>query len=478
MVGHGFRIVIEQRWPEMLLEKIRKKETVVVGLGLSGLATVCFLLELGASKVVVNDRRRLCELEQEMTRLKNDPRISVVSGEHPTSLINEKTGLVVKSPGVNPHLGILEKAHDAKIPIISEIELAYHFTRVPIIGITGTNGKTTTTMMVSEIFQRARFGRTFTAGNIGSPLVDAAREAGATPGDMIVAELSSFQLDNTINFRPLIAVILNIGEDHLDYHLTREKYADAKKKILANQTESDVAVLNADDPLVLSFKNKTRASPLFFSRKKMVEGFCVRKGTIGLNREGVFEPLCSREKVALPGNHNLENALAAASAAWAGGVDLKTIGDVLESFEGLEHRLEHVRVMDGITFVNDSKGTNPEASIGALEAFPGKEKILIAGGKEEGLNYEGLVRAAITNRVKMIVLLGETAHKIKEAAHEAGFEDTQIVASLEEAVAGAWKNAVAGDIILLSPASASMDMFANYEERGRRFKEVVNALRG
>ncbi len=462
----------------MLLEKIRKKETVVVGLGLSGLATSGFLLELGAGKVVVNDRRSLCDLEQEMALLKDDPRISVVSGGHPISLINEKTGLIVKSPGVNPHLEIFEKAHDARIPIISEIELAYHFTRVPIIGITGTNGKTTTTMLVSEIFRRARFGKIFTAGNIGNPLVDAVREAGTAPGNMIVAELSSFQLDNIIDFRPRIAVILNIAEDHLDYHLTRENYADAKKKILANQTESDIAILNADDPLVLSFKNRTEASLLFFSRKKMVEGFCVREGIIGLNREGAFEPFCSRERVALPGSCNLENALAASSAAWAGGVDLKTIGGVLESFEGLEHRLEHVRVVGGITFINDSKGTNPEASIGALKAFPGKKKILIAGGKEEGLDYEGLIGAVIKNRVRLIVLLGETAHKIKETAHKAGFEGTRIVASLEEAVAEAWKNAVTGDIILLSPASASMDMFANYEERGRRFKEEVNALRG
>ncbi len=458
----------------MLLEKIRKEETLVIGLGLSGLATVRFLLEQGAFKVVINDCRQLYDLDQEVALFKNNPRVSLVTGGHPSSLITEKTGLIVKSPGVLPHLDILKKAQNFKIPIISEIELAYHFTKVPIIGITGTNGKTTTTMLISEIFQRTQKQRVFTAGNIGRPLTDIVMEAGT--GDIIVAELSSFQLDSIISFRPLIAVILNIAEDHLDYHIKREKYAGAKEKILINQTSSDVAILNADDPLVSSLKNRTAAGPLFFSRNRIVEGFCIREGMVGLNREGQFEPLCPRAEIALPGNHNLENVLAAAAAAWAGGVDFNTIGTVLRAFKGVEHRLECVKVIDGVTFINDSKGTNPEASIKALEAFPGNDKILIAGGKDEDLSFDKLIEVAVYNHVKLIVLLGETAHKIKEVAHKAGFKNTQTVTSLEEAVVKAWENAVAGDIILLSPACASVDMFANFEERGRRFKDQVNAL--
>ncbi len=457
-----------------MLDRIRGGEVLVIGLARSGVSTVRFLLYLGAKKIIVNDNRQLFELGGEAENLQKHPQVTLVAGGHPTSLITERLGLIIKSPGVPPHIEILSKAKSFKIPIMSEIELAYPYIKAPIIGITGTNGKTTTTMLVSEIFKRRGGIKVFTAGNIGTPLSEIALEAGA--GDIIIAELSSFQLDDIMSFRPCISVILNITDDHLDYHKTKEKYIGAKEKILINQGVSDTVVLNADDGVTSAMQYKTSARPVFFSQFKPVEGFCIKNGHIGLLWKGRFNEVCLKEELILPGEHNLENCLAAATAAWAGGVDLKTIGEVLRDFNGVEHRLELVRTFKGVTFINDSKGTNPEACQKALEAFPGHNKILIAGGKDKGADFKELIRAIKNNKVKLLILLGETAEKIKREAQMAGYTDLQTVKKLEDAVTIAWNNAVQGDLILLSPACASWDMFSNYEERGRCFKDNVKTL--
>lgn len=457
-----------------MLERIKNKKVLVVGLARSGLATVRFLLYLGAEKIIVNDFRSMSELGEEAEILQKHPEVEVVAGGHPLSLITEDLSLVVKSPGVPPHIDILTRAKSLKIPIISEVELAYPFIKAPVTGITGTNGKTTTTMLVSEIFKRKSGMHVFTAGNIGTPLCEIALKAGA--GDIIVAELSSFQLDDIIHFRPGISVILNITEDHLDYHKTIDHYIAAKEKILKNQNASDIAVLNADDNKISSLEQKTGAQAVFFSCHKQVDGFCVHNGSIGLYWRGRFNPVCLKEELSLPGVHNLENALAAATAAWAGGVDLETIGEVLCNFRGVEHRLEVARRLNGVTFINDSKGTNPEASQKALEAFPDSDIILIAGGKDKGADFTELIRSVKHNGVKFMILLGETAQKIKKAALEQDIKNLLIAETLDDAVSLAWRNASAGDVVLLSPACASWDMYSNYEERGRHFKKRVSIL--
>ncbi len=459
----------------MLLERVRKGKVLVVGMGRSGLAAVRFLLGMGAKNIVANDHREYNQLEKAVIDLDKHAEVELVSGGHPSSLITEEITLVVKSPGVPPQLDIFEKAGSKNIPVISEIELAYPFLKAPLIGITGTNGKTTTTLLTAEIFERGGINKVFTAGNIGKPLCDVALESKA--GDIIIAELSSFQLDNIINFRPFVSLLLNITADHLDYHRSRDKYIRAKEKIFVNQGASDVAVLNAMDEVVCAMHKKIIASPIFFSRETFLEeGFCVNDGTLGINQNGKFLAICGEEELTMPGKHNLENALAAAAAAWAGGVDLNAIKDGLCNFRGVEHRMELVRVINNISFVNDSKGTNPEACQKALESFPGKSKILIAGGKDKEADFTSLVYSIKKNGVKSLILLGETASKIKEAAIESGFSSLQVSGTLEEAVELAWKQAEEGDIVLLSPACASWDMFKDYEERGCLFKEKVYEL--
>jgi len=459
----------------LLLDRIRKGKVLVIGMGRSGLAAARFLLKMGAKSIIANDHREYTRLEKAVIDLAKHTEVELISGGHPLSLLTEEVTLVVKSPGVPPQLDIFEKAGSNNIPVISEIELAYPFLKAPIIGITGTNGKTTTTLLTAEIFERGGIKKVFTAGNIGKPLCDVASESKA--GDIIIAELSSFQLDNIINFRPFVALILNITADHLDYHKSRDEYIHAKEKIFLNQGVSDVAVFNAMDEVVYAMHKRSAAAPVFFSGGSFLEeGFCVNDSTLGICQKGNFLGICGEKELTMPGKHNLENALAAAAAAWAGGVDLNAIKEGLCNFKGVEHRLELVQVINNISFVNDSKGTNPEACQKALESFPGKSKILIAGGKDKEADFTSLIYSIKQNGVKYLILLGETAPKIKEAAMASGITDLQITGTLEEAVELAWKQAGEGDVILLSPACASWDMFKDYEERGCLFKEIVYEL--
>ncbi len=458
----------------MFLEKIRHKNILVVGMARSGVAATRFLLDLGAHEVIANDFNHINNLEAEAKELEKIPQVKMVTGGHPLELITDDLSLVVKSPGVPPDLKIFQEARMKKIPVISEIELAYPFIKAPIIGITGTNGKTTTTNLVAEILQEGEINKVFKAGNIGNPLVDVAGKA--TAGDMVVAELSSFQLDDIAYFRPFISVILNIKDDHLNYHGDRNNYIRAKSKILANQGGSDIAILNADDELVISLKEKVSATPLFFSNEQLVEGFCLKDNCLGLYQNGKFRVICEEKELPMPGKHNRENALAAAAAAWGAGVNLDTIGRGLHSFKGVEHRLELACEIDGVTFVNDSKGTNPEASEKALEAFPGQNKIMIAGGKDKKADFQRLAHSIANNQVELLILLGETAFQIKETVAQLGFDQVEIVNSLEEAVVRSWQHSKPGDVVLFSPACASWDMFKDYEERGRSFKENVKML--
>ena len=472
------------------MEKIFKdKNVLVLGLGGSGLAAVRLLLETGAAKIIANDKREADQLASETSEFSSFPQVNIVPGGHPESIL-QGIDLIVKSPGIPPKLDLLQKAVQKGIKIIGEVELAALFFQGMLVGITGTNGKTTTTSLVGEIFRRHVAGmgnrdengneknaspQVHVAGNVGLPLSEAALHT--AKGDIIVAELSSFQLDDSIDLSMHIAAVLNISPDHLDYHETLENYIAAKKKILLNQSAGHWAILNWDDPVVRDFASRAKGKILFFSRREELPSGVILKGDqIVIREAGQDYPVCRKEEIRIPGLHNLENALAATAVAWVGGAATETIAAALRNFAGVAHRLEPVRELSGVYFVNDSKGTNPDAAINALRALPGP-KILIAGGFNKNSDFSEFAAALREEGVKRMILLGETAALLREAALEAGFQDITMVGGLASAVDEAFKAAGSGDTVLLSPACASWDMFKNFEERGRVFKEAVFALK-
>ncbi|NMA92474.1 MAG: UDP-N-acetylmuramoyl-L-alanine--D-glutamate ligase [Firmicutes bacterium] len=456
-----------------MIEQVKDQKILIVGMARSGLAAARLVGRLGARQVTVADRKSTRELSRQLVVLAGLPAAVPVTGGTPPELVDPEISLVIKSPGVPPHLELLARAEKLGIPVLSEIEIAYAVMKAPLIGVTGTNGKTTTTMLIAAMMEEARYGGVKAAGNIGVPLSEVADRVGAA--GVVVAELSSFQLSTINRFRPLVAVYLNFEEDHLDYHGSLERYFEAKSNILKNQTAVDYAVLNAGDPRVASLAGRVRGNLVWFKRGLLERGFGVQGEQMVLFRPGEVQPICRLAEIALPGEHNLENALAAAAAAWAAGADLTAVAKVLRRFPGVEHRLEPVGSLGGVEYINDSKGTNPGAAINALRAYPGRKKILIAGGKDKGGSFKSLV-GVIKEEVKWVILMGETADQIARELEEAGFKGYQKVKGLEEAVAEARQKAQPGEMVLLSPACASWDMFADFEERGRQFKQLVESL--
>ncbi len=459
-----------------MIDLIKGKEVLVVGMARSGMAAVDLLSKSGAAGITVTDQKHPALLDAELARLERYPAVTVVSGGNPPELVTPGLSLVIKSPGVPPDLELFKRAEELAVPVISEVELAYTFIKAPLVGVTGTNGKTTVTALVTAMLKEARLGPVVSAGNIGNPLSGVISEVSAQ--GTIVAELSSFQLENIRHLRPSVAVFLNFAEDHIDYHGSIEKYFQAKVRIFENQGEGDYAVLNAADQKVASLKDTLKGSVLWFNRGPVVTGVGLEKGLVTLynGNESPLE-ICPLSEIALPGGHNIENALAAAAAAWAAGADLQSIGSVLRTFKAIEHRLEHVASIDGVDYINDSKGTNPGATIKALQAFPGRKKILIAGGKEKGSDFSELA-ALLPREIRLLILLGETKDRLAEAAEKAGFSSYIKVDSLEEAVSAARVEAKDGELVLLSPACASWDMFTDYEARGSLFKQLVRTPRG
>ncbi|MGM0688258.1 MAG: UDP-N-acetylmuramoyl-L-alanine--D-glutamate ligase [Bacillota bacterium] len=457
-----------------MINLIKGKEILVVGMARSGMAAVELLSKTGAAKITVTDQKQPGELKEELARLEGYPTVKPVTGGNPAELVTPDLSMIIKSPGVPPSLQIFKKAEEFHIPVLSEIELAYAFIKAPLIGVTGTNGKTTVTALITAMLKEARMEPVVSAGNIGNPLagiIDKISAQGA-----VVAELSSFQLENILYFRPAVAVFLNFAEDHIDYHGSIDKYFHAKARIFENQGEGDFAVLNAGDRAVASLKEKCRGRVLWFDRAVVSAGVGLEDGWVKIfNPKWAPVKICPRTEIVLPGEHNLENVLAAAAAAWAAGADPESIGNVLRRFRAIEHRLEHVTVLGGVDYINDSKGTNPGATIKALQSFPGRHKILIAGGKDKGSDFTGLA-GVIRDHVRLLLLFGETKEQIARAAEKAGFTAYRIVADLGDAVQNAYREAREGDIVLLSPACASWDMFSDYEARGNQFKELVKAL--
>jgi UDP-N-acetylmuramoylalanine--D-glutamate ligase len=446
--------------------ELRKMRVLAVGLARTGLATALFCAKHNAI-VTATDTRPENELGDAPARLR-EAGVALELGGH-----QEKTylaqDLIVPSPGVPADDPLLLKARSKKITVWSEIELAYRFLEGELIGITGSNGKTTTTTLVHHILKAA--GRNaFLTGNVGTPLISFVDQMNADT--VSVAELSSFQLELTDKFRPDIAVFLNLTPDHLDRHGTMEAYTAAKARIFAKQTELDAAVLNADDAPTVALA-PTKPQVFWFSRKKGVEhGACVRGEDIVIVHRGKGEFVMKVVDIPLPGAHNLENVLAAVTAARLQEVDAATIGRAVRGFAGVEHRLEFIAEIEGVRYYNDSKATNVDATLKALDAFPGRI-LVILGGKDKGSDYT-VLQKPLREKAVLALLIGAAADKIESQI--AGSVAIERAGSIDRAVEIASQAAQAGDVVLLAPACASFDQFENYEHRGRVFKQLVRKL--
>ncbi|QGP92922.1 UDP-N-acetylmuramoylalanine--D-glutamate ligase [Neomoorella glycerini] len=447
------------------------KKVLVVGLGKSGRAAAAELARLGA-KVTACDYKLL---EGEELDALSRAGVELILGRYPEVALL-RPYLVVTSPGVPSWEPPLAEARQLGIPIWSELELAYRLLPpgVKIAAVTGTNGKTTTTALCGQILQDAGLPAVV-GGNIGIPLVKEIREV--IPEGYVVCEVSSFQLEAIAAFRPRVAVILNITPDHLDRHGDLASYIAVKARIMAFQEPEDFAVLNYDDPATRELANKSKAQVLFFSRQQRLErGAFLKDDVIYANLGGGEVKLCHREELSLKGSHNLENCLAASLVALALGVKPEQLMDTLKTFPGVPHRLERVAGVGGVLYINDSKGTNPEATMKALEAYP-NPLVLIAGGRNKGSDFTPLARK-MAGRVKYLVLVGEAAPDLEQAARGAGIKHIYRASDFKDAVLEAARRALPGDIVMLSPACASWDMFKNYEERGDLFKSIVLELAG
>jgi UDP-N-acetylmuramoylalanine--D-glutamate ligase len=447
------------------------KHVLVVGLGKSGVASALFLKAHGA-RVTVSDTKSGDELRNEIPVLL-DHGITVETGGHGERTFRGQD-LIVVSPGVPIDAPPLVQARGLGASVIGEIELAAQFLPGPIVAITGSNGKTTTTTLVGEILTAGGFP-TLVGGNIGTPAISLAERAEAET--VAVLEISSFQLETVRTFRPKVAVVLNVTPDHLDRHRTFEIYANAKARIFENQQGSDFAVLNADDPTCLAMAPRTRAQVFWFSRQKEVEqGAWVRDANIVFRDAKRQREVLQVAEIPLKGAHNLENVLAAVCAGMVMGCAPDKIRDAVRNFRAVEHRLEFVATINGIDYYNDSKATNVDATIKALESFPANIH-LILGGKDKGSDYT-VLNDLLRKRVKRVYTIGAAAAKIESQIVSSKEGGPEVVHSqtLENAIRSAHAAAKPGDIVLLAPACASFDQFKNYEHRGQMFKEIVKTL--
>ncbi|CED94606.1 UDP-N-acetylmuramoylalanine--D-glutamate ligase [Romboutsia ilealis] len=450
---------------------LKNKKVLLVGLAKTGVSTIKHLNRLGA-KVVVNDIKDKDKLKDILDELSDLNNVEYILGYHPENV--DDVDITVVSPGVPLDLPFILKLKSKNIEIIGEVELAYRLSQNPIfIGITGTNGKTTTTSLVGEIFKKASRD-TYIVGNIGNPVIDTVGIA--NENSVLVTELSSFQLESIDKFKPHVSAILNFTEDHLNRHHTMKAYIEAKARIFENQDSKDFCILNYDDEDVRSLSDSVKAKKIFFSRKKSLEYgiYLDEKKNIIINIDEKIT-LLNKDELSLPGDHNLENCMAAAAIAYVSNIDIDVIRKVLKTFAGVEHRQEFVRNLNGIMFVNDSKATNPDSSIKAVQSY-NRPIVLIAGGMDKQSSFDEFLDIAKEN-VYALVLLGETAQKIKECAQNKGFDNITIVKDMKEAVNASYQIAKDGDVVLLSPACASWDMYKSFEVRGIDFKDNVNNLR-
>jgi UDP-N-acetylmuramoylalanine--D-glutamate ligase len=446
--------------------ELKNKRVLVVGLARTGVATALFCAARGAM-VTATESRKESELGVAIDVLRSAG-VTLELGGHQDKTFLEQD-LIIPSPGVPADAVNLRTAREKGIPVWSEIELAYRFLRGRLIGITGSNGKTTTTSLIDHVLKNAGFS-TILAGNIGTPLISMVERSSAN--STTVAELSSFQLELISTFRPDIGLFLNLTPDHLDRHPSVKAYGAAKARIFENQTEEDAAILNADDTAATPYA-PTRPRLFWFSRKQRVaQGAFVRGNEIVYRHDGHEEPILKLEEIPLVGAHNVENVLAAIVACRLAGADASAIARGVRSFAGVEHRLEFVAEIAGVRYYNDSKATNVDATVKALEAFAGRV-LVILGGKDKGSDYT-VLQQPLRDKAILALLIGAAAEKIETQI--AGSVAIERAKTLDRAVDLAAHTAQPADIVLLAPACASFDQFQNYEHRGRVFKELVHAL--
>ena len=447
------------------------KRVLVVGMARSGIAAARLLVKAGAH-VIVNDNKTREQLGDVLAPLEALP----IEWKLGCPALDALDGaeIMIISPGIPDTAAFVMEAKKRGVKVLGEMEMAYTLTPGSMVAVTGTNGKTTTVSLLGEIFRNA--GKTtHVVGNIGYPYSMAGLEA--TADDAIVCEVSSFQLETVAEFHPKAAALLNITEDHLNRHGTMEVYTQMKMRLFENQTADDVAVFNADDPALEPLVSQVKSRVMLFSRKREVEqGAFVRNGHIIVRWMGEEATICAAEDIYIPGPHNLENALAAVCVAWARGVAADVIAQTLRTFQGVEHRIEFVRELDGVRYINDSKGTNVDSTIKAVQTM-NRPTAIILGGYDKHTDFTPLVREMIAApMIRHAVLIGATADQIEATLLREGFTAVHRASTLEEAVALSRSLCQAGDNVLLSPACASFDMFSDYEARGRIFKKIVRAL--
>jgi UDP-N-acetylmuramoylalanine--D-glutamate ligase len=445
------------------------RKVLVLGLARSGVAVAKLLHGLGA-RVTVNDRkpREACPEASELEELG----IPVICGGHPPDLFEGGVELVVKNPGITYSAEPVERALALGIPVVTEVEIAAALSRAPIVGITGSNGKTTTTTLVGKILTAGGLDAVV-AGNIGQALADVVSKV--TEKQWLVAELSSFQLKGTKKFRPRVAALLNVFPAHLDYHKTMEDYIASKNRIFQNQTDDDVAVLNADSEVCRAVAEQVKSRIWWFSRTSEAgRGVFVKDGWIIARTDEVEFQIMPVAEVALRGVFNLENALAAAAVSLACGTPKEAVREVLRTFQGVEHRLEYVATVAGVRYYNDSKATNAQAATKALESFT-EPVVWIAGGLDRGVDFKEMV-PVLRGRVKAVVAYGQAGPVFLERAAEAGISERHLASDVQTATRIAHELAAPGDVVLLSPACASWDQYTSFEERGSIFKQAVHTL--
>ena len=457
---------------------VKGLQVAVIGLARSGVAAAHLLNRLGA-RVTVADRKEPAELTGVLSQLDRNV-VAQVGSQYESAL--DRADLVVISPGVPTHLNALDRVRARGVPVIGELELASRFLTAPVVAVTGSNGKSTTVTLIGKFLEEAG-KRAFVGGNLGTAVSEAAvacieaKDEHSAPYDYAVLEVSSFQLETIVKFHPWIAGLLNVTLDHMDRYSSERDYVAAKANIFTNQTIGDYSLFNLDDPRVAELRPRSKATVLGFSRTKtslsgVAGGTFLDGDRIVTTVRGQQEEICRRGDIRLIGLHNVENVMAAATYGLLCGCSIEAIRSVLRSFPGLEHALEVVRERRGVRFVNDSKGTNVDAVLKALEGI--EQPIwLIAGGRDKGGDFTRL-RGLIRERVKGLILIGEAAGRIQAAMGD--FQHCRPAATLREAVELAAREAQPGEVILLSPACASFDMFADYQDRGRQFKALVQAL--
>lgn len=445
------------------------KRYLVAGSGISGIGAAKLLYNTG-NKVTIYDGNDKIKAEDIKCKLENKD-IDIIIGELTDNDIRN-TDIMIISPGIPIDAPFVNRVRDMGVSIWGEVELAYRLSRGRLIGITGTNGKTTTTALTGEIMKNY-FDTSFVVGNIGIPYTNIVED---TDDDtVVVAEISSFQLESIDEFHPVITAVLNITPDHLNRHYTMDNYINVKMSITKNQNKDEICVLNYEDEILRKEALKLKNRVVFFSsRTSLTEGVCLSGDDIVYREDGRETFVCNSHEMKLVGIHNVENVMAAAAIAVNIGVPVDIIRETVRNFNAVEHRIEYVTVKNGVIYYNDSKGTNTDASIKAIEAMS-KPTILIAGGYDKGSEYDDWFKA-FNGKIKKLILLGATKEKIAKTADKYGYKDYVFAESLEEAVEKSAGFAEDGDVVLLSPACASWDMFKSYEERGNLFKEYVSNL--